>query len=62
MTFEEYLKLPIESRKEIIKQPIKVNTPFWQERLTTAIEYQSPLCLIIDDRLVKEYWDLVVLC
>lgn len=58
MDFNKYLQLPIKERFEIVKTANGYTAPFWLERLQTAILNCSPLVVMIDKRLVDEYWNL----
>ena len=59
MYISEYLQLPAEDRKEIAIQPVTGNTPFFLERLQTALKFKNPLAVMFDKRLVEEYYNLI---
>lgn len=61
MDLMTYLQLPVKERFMIISKPITVmaRTPFWQERLNTAIINHSPITVSFNEELIKEYWDII---
>jgi hypothetical protein len=58
MDFHNYISKPTKERIEIINEQISSKTPFWQERLNTAIKNNSPLTVSFNQQLVSEYWEL----
>ena len=58
MNLTDYLNKPISERKEIIKSPVKLQDPFWMERLKTAIENLNPFAVMFNQELINEYWAL----
>jgi hypothetical protein len=58
MEFQNYLLEPVKERIEIINQQVNSETPFWQERLNTAIKNNAPLVVSFNQQLVKEYWEI----
>jgi len=59
MEFQTYLSKPVKERIKIISQQASSKTPFWQERLNTAIAKHSPSAVSFDKRLVNEYWNIM---
>lgn len=61
MNFDTYLELPTHKRAELILSPIDnlLKTPFWMERLNTALVSGSPLVVSFDKGLINEYWNLI---
>lgn len=61
MDLTTYLQLPIRERYGFISKPITgmEKTPFWQERLNTAVINHSPITVSFNNELIKEYWDII---
>ena len=56
MELDTFCQLPVDEQKVIIQQKTTVKTPFYLERLQTAIETNSLMPLVfLDERLVKIY-------
>ena len=59
MNLETFLSMPVSDQAKLIKQPIRSTTPFWMERLNTALLKNSPNALaFLDERLVTIYNNL----
>lgn len=59
MNLETFIEMPATDQANFIKQPIRVNTPLWAERLNTALLKNSPNALaFLDERLITIYKNL----
>lgn len=59
MDLNTFLTLPISEKKQIVEQPQCIKTPFWLERLKTAVETRSPLAVFFSKELMQEYWNII---
>lgn len=55
MSITEYLKNPVQTRKEIVEKADWKKCPYWLERLQTAINSSNPLAVSFSPDLLKEY-------
>ncbi len=59
MDIATFLTLPLIERFELTQKEITGSTPFFLERLATALDKHSPICLMIFPQLKDEYWTLL---
>lgn len=59
MDLNKFLTLPISEKKQIVGQQQSTKTPFWLERLKTAVETRSPLVVFFSKELTQEYWNII---
>ncbi|MGU3377387.1 hypothetical protein [Chryseobacterium sp. M5A1_1a] len=58
MTITDYLQLPLNERKLIVREEVGVKDPLWMERLKTAVLKLNPIAVMFDQSLINEYWTL----
>lgn len=59
MESNQFINLSESEQIATLQQPIGVNTPFYLERLKTALDTFNPSCLLVfSDELKQVYWEL----